>query len=237
MGRGLKTLADRGLSGGRDGGFIHFITPGTYSWIAPSGVTSICAVCVGPGGISTSNTVTSCSISRGGTTLVSAFSGIGGSGALGGSGGVKHGGGNGGNVAGDHSGGAGGYSGNGGNGGSVAPAGGGGAGGSGSIGPGGVGLFGEGPSGASVGKGGSYGQSSVSIEDASDFGGGYPYRGSGGELSWVNDVIVTPGETLTVVVAAPQVGAGDVGGRGAVAIYWRMGSFPELPGINKEGWV
>ncbi|NBX50879.1 hypothetical protein EBT25_13355, partial [bacterium] len=27
-----------------------FTSPGTYSWIAPSGVTSVCVVCVGAGG-------------------------------------------------------------------------------------------------------------------------------------------------------------------------------------------
>lgn len=27
-----------------------YTTPGTYSWVAPSGVTSVCVVCVGGGG-------------------------------------------------------------------------------------------------------------------------------------------------------------------------------------------
>lgn len=31
-------------------GQVEFTTPGTYSWTAPAGVTSVCAVCVGAGG-------------------------------------------------------------------------------------------------------------------------------------------------------------------------------------------
>lgn len=34
----------------------EFTTPGSYSWTAPAGVTSVCAVCVGPGGKTSSST-------------------------------------------------------------------------------------------------------------------------------------------------------------------------------------
>ena len=32
---------------------VEFTTPGTYSWTAPAGVTSVCAVCIGGGGAGT----------------------------------------------------------------------------------------------------------------------------------------------------------------------------------------
>ena len=32
------------------GGQIEYTTPGTYSWLCPAGVTSVCVVCVGGGG-------------------------------------------------------------------------------------------------------------------------------------------------------------------------------------------
>jgi hypothetical protein len=38
-----------------DWGSVSYTTPGTYSWTAPAGVTSVCAVCIG-GGASGTNT-------------------------------------------------------------------------------------------------------------------------------------------------------------------------------------
>jgi hypothetical protein len=35
---------------GAAAGQAEFTTPGTYTWTAPAGVTSVCAVCIGAGG-------------------------------------------------------------------------------------------------------------------------------------------------------------------------------------------
>ncbi len=41
-------LANRMIAGSTLGA-VSFTTPGTYSWVAPAGVTSVCAVCIGAG--------------------------------------------------------------------------------------------------------------------------------------------------------------------------------------------
>lgn len=148
-------------------------------------------------------------------------------------------------------GGAGGYSGNGGDGGSPAswlyraptPGTGGGGGGGGGVDRwlgspqqqpgGGVGLLGQGASGAPGGNGihwavptpgspGSGGSGQL-------YGGGYPSGGPsydpfyGGALSYKNNVTVTPGQTIAILIGGP---AGNPGA-GAIRIIWGEGrSFP-----------
>lgn len=179
-----------------------FSTPGTYSWTAPIGVTSVYALCVGGGGAgcgydSFGNPVDGGS---GGTssfsTLLEAFGGGGGStGFISGVGGggtplsATVFGGNGGNggpapsIFGGGGGGAGGYAGAGGDGGEFtvpasAGSGGGGGGGRSSGGGGGVGLNGQGTDGAAgvsptgSGGGGGSGGGAGSLTSGGLYGGG-----------------------------------------------------------------
>ena len=229
-----------------------FTTPGTYSWVAPAGVTSVYVLCVGGGGSGTAGFNAKGGNSSfdtffaeggfGGTTLVggaggtgtplsaTVFGGDGGAGApRAGSGGPGGGGG-----------GAGGYSGTGGaGGGAVAGAGTGGAaaGGAYEIAGGGVGLTGEGVSGATSGQGGSAGSAgtSAAVGAAGLYGGGgrgrplsgsFPFfttaagGGGGGGLRWTT-LSVTPGTSYTVVVGVGGgFGTSYLGANGAVRINW-----------------
>lgn len=162
------------MAGSADWGSVSYTTPGTYSWTAPAGVTSVCVVCIG-GGASGTNTTGNGTEYGGNSYFINTTTvmGIGGpknnSGtALGvtvGGGYVGDGGGNGGRVGASSNnwpiggGGAGGYAGQGGRGtdfgGSTATAGTGGAGGGGGgiqnnsgTGGGGTGLFGQGTDGS-----------------------------------------------------------------------------------------
>jgi len=176
------------------------------------------------------------------------FTGAAGAGGTGTTIGGNIGGGNGG-VGGSSSnagsgGGAGGYSGNGGAGvttgtGNSGSGGGGGSGGStgtSSGGGGGVGLLGEGTSGAGgssspTGGGGGSGGSSGSGNVGGAYGGGAGAAttragGGGGGLRYANNVSVTPGDVITVVVGAAGTGNAS-GGSGAVRIIWGENrSFP-----------
>lgn len=231
------SLKDAGGGGGAEYGSVQFIAVGATSWTVPDGVTTIYAVCVGGGGFYSTSGGQS-SIKRGATVLCSANGGDGGSGSgtgPGGTGGVKDGGGDGGDGTAVYAGGAGGYSGAGG---TNNGAGSGGGGGSGASGGGGVGIWGEGTSGAGGGFGGSGGSdyyTGTSTQDhGGNFGGGGSNEGGGGELSWVNDVSVTPGEVLTITVGAGAINDNFSGGHGAVAIYWgNCGTFPDLANVPK----
>lgn len=199
-----------------------------------------------------------------GTVLASAHGGEGGHGGLGGNGGIKQGGGRGGNAGPNRSGaGAAGYSGDGGDG-TTAPftdadgeAGTGGGAGSGfydfnqALGPGGgVDLYGEGPSGnggtsgSKAGKGGSDGaDGDINLYGGAGgpLGGGAgsadvssPRSGAGAELSWYNDIAVTPGETLVIEVGGGGIystgsNTGQtVGGDGGARVIWpgQLRQFP-----------
>lgn len=156
-----------------DWGSVSYTTPGTYSWTAPTGVTSVCVVCIG-GGASGTNTTGNGTEYGGNSYFINTTTvmGIGGprntvGSALGvtvGGGYVGDGGGNGGRVGASSNnwpiggGGAGGYTGQGGRGtdfgGNTATAGSGGAGGGGGgipnnsgAGGGGTGLYGQGANG------------------------------------------------------------------------------------------
>jgi hypothetical protein len=165
---------------------VLYTTPGTYSWTAPTGLTSIYVLCIGGGGHGSQSTPIATSSYFGSASLVTGFvagpgqrgtafsggTGGGGSGSTSLGGSVY--GGNGGNGAASSTstqpgggGGAGGYSGNGGNGGNAtasftAGSGGGGAGGTyvsgtDALSGGGVGVAGQGSSGIVPGQGGSGG--------------------------------------------------------------------------------
>ena len=211
----------------------------SQSWTVPGGVTLISIVCVG-GGL---NPVTSVTVAGVAVCKTTTFAITGDGGGLGGVGGspagtadpVREGGG----------GGAGGYTGAGGNGVGVnvasgAGSGGGGSGGSAQFipgtgyigqGGGGVGLLGEGASGASVtsvpGKGGSGGNDGNAYIGGK-YGGGRAGAGSGGagtrggHLAWKNNVAVSPGQVITIVVGADN---------GGVRIMWGGGrSYPNNAG-------
>lgn len=260
VGNGLGGLPERRISVKEDtGGRVVFAV--NTDWTVPPGVKSVCVVCVGGG----------CFVDSGGNNnsggnssfgaWLNAGGSMGSSGATSGSTiGGDIGGGNGGN-GGNYTatrfaggGGAGGYSGNGGNGanGSATAtagtngAGGGGAGGSTGLDSvtlgGGVGLFGEGPSGIanstdSGGQGGSGGQSGKdhAVRAGARIvgfgaGGGINYAGGGGALRWRNNISVTPGEVITVTVGSPGASGspGQNAGSGAVHVMWGAGrSFPK----------
>lgn len=163
-----------------DKGDAIFTTPGTYSWVCPAGVTSVCAVCIGG---ATDSYFKGVDVVMGGGGPFGKNLPIGGTF-------VGDGGGNGGGtgsatnvsgrVSGEGGGGAGGYTGDGGKGGSGIASNGtshcrGGGG-------GGVGIFGEGPSG--IGKNyGSYGTAGGNGSGGSggnNFLGSYGYVGQGG---------------------------------------------------------
>ena len=189
-----------------------FTTPGTYSWVAPVGVTSVYVLCVGgggsggpqggtgvPGGNSSFDT-----FFAGGGAAGSGATGIGGLGGTGTSLSATVFGGNGGNganratIASGGGGGAGGYAGNGGNGGNFIGSGGtngsGGAGGGGAgfltagAGGGGVGISGQGPNGAGGSFSGltTYGGGGSGGQTATSSNGGLYGAGGGGSGLAVN---------------------------------------------------
>lgn len=221
-------------------------SPGTYSWVAPTGVTSVSVVLVGggggAGGFYGSGTAGGDSSFN---ASVYAYGGksSGGSGA-GGGGTGGNGGGTGGNGQGSPGsgnpagGGAAGYSGNGGNAGSTGSFGGGSG--------GGVGLYGQGTNGSggspngsngSGGGGGGGGGGSCfcgsagqpgSCGSGTTYGGGYGggtgggMGGGGGGLRYGNNISVTPGNSYTVVAGARGSSGvyGANGGQGGVRIVW-----------------
>ena len=233
-----------------------YTTPGTYTWVAPAGVTSVCVVCVGAGAGNRVDVNSNGGSSVFGNNLVVAGGGEGWYSSFTGKGGVgSHG--NGGNAN-KGGGGAAGYAGNGGNGGSKSSGGGGGsAGGNGggggggggggntdfaASGGGGVGLYGIGANGVGGinyyvdGGTGSVGDGTSKSNNDNGWGmSGYTpgviagfFGGGGGGLSYVNFITVTPGVSYTV-----QVGHGGISvfsgsaGHGAVRIMWGAGrSFP-----------
>jgi len=238
-----------------------YTTPGTYSWTVPDGVTSVSVLCIGGGGCfspgpatgageDSSFNATTCKAGggknptgatggAGGTVIY----GTGGSGGAGGSG--SAGGGGGGNYGG----------GGGGTGGGASPGGGGGVGilGFGASGAGGTSVYGQpgtagtngggggggaagGPSngtGGGGGSGGVAGQTGGNSKGGNYGGGGL--SGGGGAAAWANNISVTPGQTIEVIV-------GDGGrygslpstfttGTGAVRIVW-PGTSRQFPSTN-----
>jgi len=231
-----------------------YTTAGTFSWVCPTGVSSVSILNVGAGG--GGGSYVNSGTSGGASHFNSNAGGLGAGGAGGtnggGGGGGSHsgdGGGNGGAGSSMGGGGAGGYAGNGGNStynapsgsGSGGGAGAGGGGGSGGGG-GGVGLLGQGNSGAgatssgSGGSGGSGGSNGGSKHGGyyGGGGGGNDYRngGGGGGLGYKNNYAVTAGTSYTVVVGAGGTGGAQYtpagnGRSGAVRIIWGTGrSFP-----------
>lgn len=213
----------------------EYTSAGTYSWVAPTGVTKVSVVAVGGGG--GAGPALNPATSGGDSYFVSSGTVRGGGGnRSGGAGGTYtgDGGGNGGAGNGGGGAGAGGYSGNGGdsNSGTLTPgstgAGGGGGGGlfGGSYGGsgGGVGLLGQGANGLGAyqvgncnrfGLGGSGGTNGVGGTFFNGGGGNYggggaSYSGSsgggGGGLGYKNNYAVTPGNSYTVVVGSKGTG-------------------------------
>lgn len=225
---------------------------GTTSWTVPAGVTSICVVAV-QGGSTPVNGASPVTVTVSGTVVCRAqnenrLGDGGGDGGVGGAGSTdsetyqSNAGG----------GGAGGYSGNGGKGGdgtpsSTPPLSGAGNGGGGSGGActywttggtagygGGVGLLGQGSNGAAVGSGSNWSQNGNpgSNGSAQTYGGGAPGAnsyypnvngGRGGALAYKNNIVVTPGQVVTVSIPATLSAAGPA----AIRIIWGAGrSFP-----------
>lgn len=231
-----------------------FTSPGSYSWVAPAGVTSVAVVAVGPqyygeaGGLGWKNAIsvtpgTSYSVQVGTsyTTQNSFF--ISGATVAGNSGSTRtyvgDGGGNGGTAGASWSGaGAGGYSGNGGSSGSACSNGGNGAGGGGGAG---------GSSGANIpsrgaGDGGGGGGVGLFGEGASGTGGtGTTVTGgtggSGGQNGGNGNLVTgntTAGGTYGGGRAYGWNSGGGTGGGGAVRIVWAGGSrgTPSFPSTN-----
>lgn len=213
-----------------------YTSPGTYTWIAPAGVTSVSVVLVGGGGgggstgdagSSTAFGVTALG-GKGGTpgTTQSTYGSGADAGFIGGAAGIDA-------TGAGYSGGGGaaGYSGNGGNGGNSTSgigssgSGGGGAGGNApSSSGGGVGILGQGYNGIGNGGGGSGGANGSTGSGAAggSYGGGAApvvsasFAGGGGCLAYKNNISVNPGASYTIVVGA---GRGS-GASGAVRIIW-----------------
>ncbi len=210
------------------------------SWTVPAGVTEVCAV-----GIS-GRAAYPLWIKRGSVFLLSTIASDNAYTVLN-QGGLA---GNPGSIGGTNTpgggGGAAGYSGPGGRGGdqnqsgsAAPPGGGGGGGGGGNVttvgnGGGGVGLNGQGPSGASAtleagGRGGSNGADGKipgstfpQGGDGGDYGGGKAGQ-PGGELAYHNAIAVTPGEVLSIFITGNPWG----GGVGGIRIIWGAGrSYP-----------
>jgi hypothetical protein len=204
-------------------GQVEFTTAGTYNWNVPEGVTSLCAVLVQGGGAAAST------LTYNATVYCRAQNGnrIGDGGGDGGAGGSydmtydRYGGG----------GGAGGYAGNGGHGGiyqyassitlpaanTGAAAGGMAAYAPGAYGAGGGGVGLKGISATATaagaaGSGGAAGNSSTGV--GGQYGGG-GQQSPGGALAYKNDIPVTPGATVTIVVT----------GNGGARILWGDGRF------------
>jgi hypothetical protein len=238
-----------------------YTTPGTYSWTVPDGVTSVSVLCIGGGGCFSVNTTTGAGEdSSFGATICKAGAGKNPTGATGGAGGtVIYGtGGSGGAGGNTNSGGFGGNyggGGGGGQGGSRSAGGGGGVGilGFGASGAGGTSIYGQsgtagtnggggggqggvlpdGGTGGGGGSGGAAGQFANNSKGGNYGGGGL--AGGGGAAAWANNVTVTPGQTIQVIV-------GDGGrynglpssfttGTGAVRIVW-PGTTRQFPSTN-----
>lgn len=205
-------------------GQAEFTFAGTYNWTVPAGVTSICAVLI-QGGASDASTLVHASVlycrAQNGARIGDGGGDGGDPGLYNSTYGVFGGGG-----------GAGGYAGKGGFGGSyafgpggngAAGSGAGGGGGSGvsgaeyGSGGGGVGLKGAGATGVggsytSGGKAGSGGSDGAAAGPGGAFGGGSQQQ-AGGALSYKNNIPVTPGTTVTIVVT----------GNGGARIIWGAG--------------
>jgi len=253
----MPTIITLGAGSARGYGFSGFVakpsqqaytTAGTYTWVAPAGVTSVSVVAVGGGGSSYGSTgnvagnsyFVSTAVVKGGAGARGICAGIGGSGGTY----TGDGGGNGGASLGYGGGGSGGYSGCGGYGGSsgtgyAGGAGsGGGGGGGGYGGGGGVGLLGLGSSGsagvtttsATGGSGGNdapaYNITCRAIATGGLYGGagtgwgGSGGSGGGGGLGYKNNYSVVPGNSYTVVVGVGALGCFSRGAGGAVRIIW-----------------
>lgn len=249
----MPTIITRGAASARAFGFARvlaakpsqqaYTTAGTYSWVAPAGVTSVSVVAVGGGAMSVCGSLrgpTTC----GGNSYFDSTAVVRGGGGKISSGGYGTYTGDGGGNGGDKSyggGGAGGYAGRGGNGTAggcvscVLPAAGsgGGAGGGGrsgyGCGGGGVGILGKGADGCYYNVGGSGGTCGGygARGNGGVYGGGQggyccANGGTGGGLGYKNNISVTPGTSYTVVVGQggslpPLTGSG---GKGAVRIIW-----------------
>lgn len=213
----LMRLIPLMIASGPPPGQVQYVTPGTYSWVVPAGVTAISAVAVNASQNYGSG------IKRDSTVLLSGDTALG-SGVGGGNGGYY--------GIGSAGAGAGGYSGNGGNSGFGGGNNGSGGGGGGvntlaSARGGGVGLKGEGASGLG-GNPGEHG--SIPPGDVARGAGraGGSQNSYAGNLRWKNDIAVTPGETLTVIIATGYSVAECDGG---VRIIWGGGrSYPSNAG-------
>jgi len=223
----------------------QYTTAGTYTWTVPDGVTSVSVVCIGGGAGPTTNGGDSsfgASVSAGGgksngtggTVLI----GTGGSGGEGGnqtlgSGGNYGAGGGGGSYGAGYAGGGGG---------GVGIYGFGASGGNGTNGGGGGGGLGTFGAAGSAGTGGSGGTNGVSERygpaAGGTYGGGsgagasFTLGGGGGAAAWTNNITVTPGQQITVIVGARGLYSGvPVGGPGAVRIVW-PGTTRQFPSTN-----
>ncbi len=231
------------LSGSASGfsGEQVYVTPGTYSWVVPSNVTSVCVVCIGGGGagggVGASNG-TSVTGGSGGASSALGLTAFGGSGGVGGSSASMAGGAGGTSSGGsyNYSGGAGsvgcvGYWMRGGGGGNVSNYSTNGATG---VYPSDCGTYTwtNGPAGAgasifgSSGSGTKYGAGGGGYTDHFGGGGG----GGAGGLAYSNSVVVTPGSSKSISVGGAGLradgGASSAVG-GAVRIIWGSGrSFP-----------
>lgn len=209
VGNGLGGMPERQTGSAPFGERLYF-GGGTYQFVVPKNVSSICAVVVGGGGGQSSP--------AGNTELVGILLAKGGGNAasstpIGGS----VGGGNGG-TGGGSGGGAGAKSGNG----------------------GGVGLYGQGASGVfggelsgSVDQPNSRTTRSISGSDAGGgvFGFATTSAGAGGDLRYMNNIAVSPDQIITVIVGAGGATPGSAGPTtappGAARIIWGEGrSFP-----------
>lgn len=228
-----------------------YTTAGTYSWVAPTGVTSVSVVAVGGGGAavisSGTGTVAQDSYFINTSTVKGGF---GGNGTEDNSTFTGDGGGAGGAALSQAGAGAGGYSGSGGDGGGLNGANGSGGGGGGGrydssgSGGGGVGILGEGVSGAGAvngttgGGGGSGGATPAGNASGNTAGGAYGGGGGGngkggcgGALGYKNNIAVTPGSSYTVVVGRGGSGTYASGAVGAVRIIW-PGTTRSFPSTN-----
>lgn len=225
-----------------------FATPGTYNFTVPAGVTKIHALAIGGGGgggggkggdgggaPGTTNGVSGGTSSVNATVFVTAYGGNYGVAAnFGGTGG------NGGGIAGGL-GGAGGKGGNGWDVGEGVAGGGGSSGGWNSAGAAGSTVYG-GTSPASTSYGGAGGPGHHAAGPGSPYGGGgggdvdqdmAGGGGGGGGLCYKNDIAVTPGQVITVVVGVGGPGSyatdypgmtQNKGGNGCVEIRWGSGN-------------
>lgn len=247
VGNGLGGLPRRGVAVASVSGEVVFVTPATYSWVVPVGVTSLCVVAVGGGGGGGDGAAAQ---TGGNSSFGSYITANGAVTSVGGTGtalSLTVGGGNGGAGVGSSAygtpggGGAGGYSGNGGQGNDfsaasvLSVAGGGGSGGGPGTKGGGVALCGQGTSGVSTGiKNGSVDVNSVFLfQQAFGAGGNATNNGNsggGGGLRYMNDIPVNPSDVISIVVGAGGPSASGIAGTGvsgAVRIIWGRGrSFP-----------